>query len=215
VSRRLEFMTDSRVHIDCGFLSVVSNGMRRRSTRLLLSAVLHSVTLAALFPLQMAHAQSAAPASSANAEERADEVARIVAGIISFTHWPSDNRVVRLCVVIPAIYADRLIQLAANADRSVIAKRYVVSDARLETDCDVVYIETVDETASQELFRRLIGRPVVSIGDGSEACAQGSLFCLKRLSGAITFAANLDAISRSGLRINPNVLLLARKESIK
>src|SRR5471032_30366 len=107
-------MTDSRVHVDCEFLSVVSNGIRRMSTRLLLSAVLHSVTFAALVPLQMAHAQSAAPTSSANAEARSDEVADIVGGIISFTRWPSDNRVVRLCVVIPAIYADRLIQLAAN-----------------------------------------------------------------------------------------------------
>jgi hypothetical protein len=31
-------------------------------------------------------------------------------------------------------------------------------------------------------------------------------------TGAVSFAANLDAIARSGLQINPNVLLLARRE---
>jgi hypothetical protein len=154
-----------------------------------------------------------AQSDAENGGPRADEVARIVGGIVSFTRWPSGRPPTRLCIVTPALYAGPLVQQAArNPARPMSAQRYDASDTRLETDCDVVYIEPVDEASRQHLFQRLAGHPVLSIGGNDEACAMGSLFCLTSAPGAVSFAANLDAIARSGLRINPTVLLLARKD---
>src|SRR5580698_9710176 len=197
-------MTDSRkpVRYRCG--SAVSR-LRARlalSARLLRYAATCSAGSLALLASPGGHAQSVTPADSASSGQRADEVARIVSGIISFTRWPSDRTVVRLCVVTPASYAEPLIRHAAeNPARPVAAQFYAASDTHLESDCDAVYIEPVDEAARAQLFQRLAGRPVLSIGGNDESCAMGSLFCLTSAPGAVSFAANLDAIARSGLRI--------------
>jgi YfiR/HmsC-like len=211
-------MTDSHKPVDyrCFPGVLPSCAWLALGARLRRFAALCFVTSLALLASQSGHAQSVAPADSASPDARADEVARIVGGIISFTRWPSDRAVVRLCVVTPAVYAEPLIRHAAeNPARPVAAQFYTASDTHLESDCDAVYIEPVDEAAHEQLFQRLAGRPVLSIGGNDESCAMGSLFCLTSAPGAVSFAANLDAIARSGLRINPKVLLLARKEAGK
>jgi hypothetical protein len=157
-----------------------------------------------------AQAQSVTSANPV-AENRDDDVARIVMGIVGFTRWPANPAVIRLCVVTPALYADSIAAPpSTNPARQIVTARYALGDVRLETDCDVIYVEQGDE-AAQRLFRHLAGHPVLSIG-GDDACAMGSLFCLTHPGGAVSFAANLDAIARSGLKVNPKVLLLARSK---
>lgn len=150
------------------------------------------------------------------ADARGDEVARIVTGIVSFTHWPAEKPALRLCIVTPALHAGSLVQhMAANTARPAIVQSYPAADTHLESDCDVVYIEPVQDAVRDGLFQRLAGRPILSVGGDDDACSIGSLFCLTRATGAVSFAANLDMIARSGLRINPKVLLLARKEAAR
>jgi hypothetical protein len=48
------------------------------------------------------------------------------------------------------------------------------------------------------------------IGEGAEFCSDGGMFCLDAGTTAARFTVNLDAVARSGLRVNPSVLLIAR-----
>ena len=43
-------------------------------------------------------------------------------------------------------------------------------------------------------------------------CIIGSAFCLIINNNDVRFAVNLDALSRSGVKVNPDVLMLARKK---
>jgi hypothetical protein len=43
-------------------------------------------------------------------------------------------------------------------------------------------------------------------------CAVGSAFCLQISNDQAGFKVNLDSLARSGVRVHPNVLQLARKK---
>lgn len=58
-------------------------------------------------------------------------------------------------------------------------------------------------------LRELASAGVLTIGRNSEFCSVGGMFCLNPDSSG--FVANISAISRSPLRINPQVLQLGKK----
>ncbi|VVQ25624.1 hypothetical protein PS928_06100 [Pseudomonas fluorescens] len=62
------------------------------------------------------------------------------------------------------------------------------------------------------MFTSLIGRPVLSISEGSDQCTVGSLFCLWGSDDQVSFEVNLDSVARSGVRIHPSVLQLSRRK---
>ncbi|HII3200232.1 TPA: YfiR family protein, partial [Enterobacter kobei] len=50
------------------------------------------------------------------------------------------------------------------------------------------------------------------ISEQNPECVIGSAFCLIIERGQVRFSVNLDALSRSGVRVNPDVLMLARNK---
>uniref|UniRef100_UPI003137AACB YfiR family protein n=1 Tax=Variovorax sp. YR752 TaxID=1884383 RepID=UPI003137AACB len=46
--------------------------------------------------------------------------------------------------------------------------------------------------------------------EGADFCSDGGMFCLEPAAPSVRFGANLDAIARSGLRVHPMVLRIAR-----
>jgi len=64
----------------------------------------------------------------------------------------------------------------------------------------------------RQLLSAISGQPVLSIGEHQEFCSLGGMFCLDLNDPkGVTFSTNLDAISRSKVRINPQVLRLAER----
>ncbi|MCT7384247.1 YfiR family protein, partial [Escherichia coli] len=51
------------------------------------------------------------------------------------------------------------------------------------------------------------------IAEQNTECIIGSAFCLIIHNNDVRFAVNLDALSRSGVKVNPDVLMLARKKN--
>jgi hypothetical protein len=51
---------------------------------------------------------------------------------------------------------------------------------------------------------------VLTISEHNPSCTVGSMFCLNVDGERVTFEINLDAVARSGVRVHPNVLGLAR-----
>jgi hypothetical protein len=59
----------------------------------------------------------------------------------------------------------------------------------------------------------VLDRPVLTIGFDEEFCSLGGMFCLDNSSGKLQIRANLDSISRSGMRINPQLLRLTQQRN--
>ena len=62
-------------------------------------------------------------------------------------------------------------------------------------------------------MQRISGNSILSISENDSECSAGSAFCLLIDGDQASFKVNLDALARSGVRVHPNVLQLARKQA--
>lgn len=173
-----------------------------RLTTLLLSFLL-------LAPGHITLAESDAANS---ASLRASKVANVVYGILGYTRWPQQPDILRLCVIAPTEYADRLWQDHPREVRHPVqATRLLASSPLLETECEAIYLGILPDEQRLALFARLVGKPILTISETTRECSEGSLFCLGIADERVAFKVNLDNVARSGLRIHPNVLQLGRR----
>lgn len=144
--------------------------------------------------------------------EREPSASAVVWGIISYTRWPQPQEPLRLCVVGDAWGKDAL---QRSSDRLGPQRSATVRDdisaEDVSSDCDVVYVGRLAQERLIMLVASVTGKPVLTIGEERDFCSFGGMFCLNDAAVGARFAANLDAISRSGLRINPQVLRLTRQ----
>ncbi|MBR0564764.1 YfiR family protein [Azoarcus sp. L1K30] len=133
-------------------------------------------------------------------------------GILSYTRWPSDPNPVRLCIVGSTTAAVSIRQSASwlETGRSYVVKDLAPGEAAVQR-CDIVYVGNLPPDETSALLQQIVTAPVLSIGEGSEFCSAGGMFCFEDQSGSTRFSANLNAISRSELRINPQVLRLSKR----
>jgi len=169
--------------------------------------LLFSVLLALLPAL--ARTEASTPDS---ATLRANQVAHVVHGILSYARWPQQHDTLRLCVIAPTEYTDQLWQNHELESRQPVqVRRLLVDSPQLETECEAVYLGVIAENQRLELFNRLVGKPILTISESSKACSEGNLFCLNISDEHVAFKVNLDAVARSGIRIHPNVLQLGKR----
>mgnify|MGYP005845026463 CR=1 FL=1 len=138
-------------------------------------------------------------------------VTAAVAGIVSYTRWPAESPTIRLCTLGRGVAVDAL--LAADglgAAPRPLAARPAGREVNLAGECDVVYVGHLGAAAIRDVLKPLAGHPVLLIGEGADFCSDGGMFCLLPGAGAVRFNVNLDAVARSGLRVNPLVLRLGR-----
>lgn len=143
---------------------------------------------------------------------REANVRQVVLGIISFTRWPATPPKVRLCVAGNTDYArDLLTGPLPSAGVPVEAQRVQVGDPALATSCDALYLGAVSDGERRQLLNHIAGRPMLTISERNDSCTLGTMFCLNVDADRVTFDINLDTVARSGVRVHPNVLKLARK----
>jgi hypothetical protein len=155
-------------------------------------------------------------ATAQPADRGRGSVSTIVAGIVGYTRWPSDVSAIRLCILGEGPGVDELLGAAArlgSAQRPVSVQALAAADAA-SPPCDAVYVGAPAGGSGREALKRLAGRPVLLLGEGADFCSDGGMFCLVPGAGTVSFNANLDAIARSGLRINPQVLRIARGAAV-
>lgn len=158
-----------------------------------------------------AHAADDAPAAPAPG------VGAIVWGIVSYTRWPQPPQPLRVCIAGTTTHEDDI----RSASTWTTPERSSEIRALAEAEdpaarCDLVYVGTLAPDTTVTLIGQLAGKAVLSIGEGKEFCSVGGMFCLDTATlgddqAAPRFGANLDAISRSGLRVSPQVLRLSRE----
>lgn len=166
-------------------------------------------------------ASAAGPASDtpANTTSRADPtisprdaaVRQVVLGIISFTHWPTPPARLRLCVAGRPNYAHGLVDTLQAGSTPLDVQRIGLDDPAIGEVCDVVYFGDLSDDERMQVRAAVAGHPVLTISEHNPSCVTGSMFCLNVDDEPITFDINLDAVARSGVRVQPNVLKLARR----
>lgn len=166
-------------------------------------------------------ASTAGPASDtpANTTSRADltisprdaAVRQVVLGIISFTHWPTPPARLRLCVTGRPDYAHGLVDALQAGATPLDVRRIGLDDPAIGAACDVVYFGNLSDDERKQIRAAVAGHPVLTISEHNPFCTTGSMFCLNVDDEPITFDINLDAVARSGVRVQPNVLKLARR----
>lgn len=141
-------------------------------------------------------------------------IPRSVLDIISFARWPTQPDAYRLCVVGHTTYRNDLATDTSTVNGHPIRWRdlELLGDSMLSA-CDVVYIGSIADTARKHLLTVATGKPILTIDEEGASCSSGAMFCLRVRDNRVSLGIDLDAISRSGVRINPNVLLLARRKS--
>jgi hypothetical protein len=146
----------------------------------------------------------------------AGAVSRIVQGIVSYTRWPTPPARVRLCIVGQSEYADALFPNGLQTVATTIqTQRMPIGDSHLGAECDVVYSGVLTDSERDRLRSDLAGHPVLTISEHDDTCSSSSAFCLVIHGIDVSFAVNLDAVARSGVRVNPQVLLLGRRRGLK
>lgn len=161
-------------------------------------------------------AAAASPADSAATPDRAvsshdSAVRQVVLGIVSFTRWPTMPVRLHLCVTGRPDYARGLTDTLQAGSTLLDVQHVRFDDPSLGIACDVVYLGTLNNDERTRVRSALAGHPVLTIAEHDPSCTAGGMFCLNVDGERVSFDINLDAVARSGVRVHPNVLNLARR----
>lgn len=161
--------------------------------------------LAILRPAAPAHAQSAsAPALKA----------AFLYNFAKFTEWPADalrpGEPMVLCVIDEPKVARALEEATAgrNANGHTVVVKRMEADGPVRS-CHLLYADRLDGRSGAALIEQLAGAPVLSVSDFPGFAPLGGVAHLFVEDGRMRFAVNVDAISRSNLRLSSRLLSLA------
>ncbi|HBM9022920.1 TPA: YfiR family protein [Klebsiella oxytoca] len=142
---------------------------------------------------------------SAVASEPSENVRTIVSGIVTYTRWPQLFGPPKLCIFSTSRYIH---SLAEEAPELLPYKPVIVrnTEEALQTTCDGFYFGSESPTQQSEFTAKYGNRPLLLIAEQNTDCSIGS-------AERVRFSVNLDVLTHSGVRVNPDVLMLARKTS--
>ncbi|AIO38361.1 hypothetical protein WI41_08680 [Burkholderia latens] len=162
-------------------------------------------------PMQFAGTTTPANPAGPAFSSHDSAVRQVVLGIVSFTRWPTTSGRLRLCVTGRTGYASGLTDTLQAGSTAIDTRRVRADDPALGGECDVVYLGALGSDERTRVRAALAGHPVLTIDEHDPSCTAGSMFCLTVEGERVTFDVNLDAVERSGVRVHPNVLGLARR----
>ena len=139
----------------------------------------------------------------------AGAAARTVRAIMDYARWPERRDALTLCVTGSAQHAEQLIGWRMADGRQVQRRNVAASPAAL-AGCDVVYIGAVAMPVQRQLTAAVRGRGVLTIAEADPANTSEAMFAFIYKPNALNFRLNIDAVSRSGMRIDPRVLRIAQ-----
>lgn len=143
--------------------------------------------------------------------EEAKSVRSIVSGIVSYTRWPALSGPPRLCIFASSRFAD---VLNDNSARSLPYLPVIIRTEQeaLTARCDGFYFGSESPAYQVELTNKYPSKALLLIAEQNTECIIDSAFCLIINNDEVRFSVNLDSLSRSGVRVNPDVLMLARNQ---
>lgn len=136
--------------------------------------------------------------------------ADIVEGVLSYTRWPGSDGPVRLCLAGQSQSMARIASGVLPSGRRVLVSRR--SPGSLPgSGCDAIFIGGSTAGELSRIARAASGTAIVTMTDSDEDCGSGFMICVRRTAGGMTFDMSIDAVSRSAVRIDPRVMMLAAR----
>lgn len=135
-------------------------------------------------------------------------VARMVGGIVRYSHWPETPRNLRACVVGPADHAGDLLEGREVSALGVEVVRRTL-DSVQPSDCQIVYLGRLGMDEQRIVTARMRDSAVLTIAENDPACRSRAMFCLLFEADSLSFRLNIDAVAQSRVRVDPRVLRLA------
>lgn len=178
---------------------------------LLMRPLIWAVLAGLLLAGRASAAEDAIPPRGLTVADSVLSAGAILVGILNYTAWPGESRLLQVCISRQATEAAAILAHVEQAKSGrPLRARAVEALLPLPADCDAVYFDGWELEAQRAALRSLAAKPVLTLGRGPDFCSDGGLFCLEPAANGLRFEVNLDAVARSGLRVNPLVLRLAR-----
>ncbi|MGZ8187540.1 MAG: YfiR family protein [Methylosarcina sp.] len=146
--------------------------------------------------------------------------AAISLNLARFTEWPgsalkADSPNINLCV-----FGNKNIQqVFAQMENKSLGKRFlhvIQMNRSLHLEqCNMIYVSELEEINVVQLFSLIAGQPILSIGEQDSFLEQGGLVNLQMKEGKINIQVNLEALTRSGIKISSRVLALTSIMRVK
>jgi YfiR/HmsC-like len=114
-----------------------------------------------------------------------------------------------LCVAGPAQHAAQIGNQRLSDGRQVVRRNVAAQPAALN-GCDAVYIGSLPLATQRQLTSAVRGRGVLTIAENDPGSSSEAMFALTFKPAGLSFRLNIDAVSRSGLRVDPRVLRVAK-----
>lgn len=135
----------------------------------------------------------------------APAVSRMVRSIAEFSRWPDETRPLTLCIVGPTDHAEDITTYQLSRGRTLSPVRIASSEATA-AQCDALYIGRMSLAEQRRLADLTLGGAVLTIAENDPACRSRAMFCLLFQANSLSFRLNIDAVSRSQVRVDSRVL---------
>jgi hypothetical protein len=162
-----------------------------------------------------AHAQpSTEPGVQVAAQERPG-IVETVRGILGYARWPTEPNPIRVCVLGNNLPATKLLASGmADLGERKLTVLQPDTEVGLAQRCDALFVAANSPLPWRKVFEQVNGQPVLTLCERSPACVTGSMFNLDiSPQDHVQFEVDIDAVARSGVRVNPQVLRLGRRPS--
>lgn len=153
------------------------------------------------------------PASSEIHEATEYEVkAAFIYNFAKFVEWPegSPDNVLQVCI----LGEDPFGKAIDSIESKSIGKRKValnrINSVKNSGSCHILFIASSEKRQLRSITQTLSSAKILTIGDSEGFAKKGLVINLFMDKGRVRFEINLDAARRSGLRISPRLLELAR-----
>jgi len=170
--------------------------------------------LPALFPAVLPLAVAAATPVGMPVGEGADALdgatARMVGAIVDYARWPQEPQTLNLCITANPRHAGAFPSISPSRDIGVQVRAVNSGMQDLSQGCHVLYIGPASLAEMRRITASARGSAVVTIAEADPSCRSEAMFCLLPGRGTLSFRLNVDAVSRSQVRIDPRVLRMSR-----
>ncbi len=151
-----------------------------------------------------------APILAQEPSDVAKNVRMMVSGIVSYTRWPALSGPPKLCIFSSSRFSTALQRMPRHLRLTAVIIH--TQQEAMISGCNGFYFGNESPTFQMELTEQYPSKALLLIAEQNTECIIGSAFCLIIHNNDVRFAVNLDALSRSGVKVNPDVLMLARKK---
>jgi hypothetical protein len=141
---------------------------------------------------------------------------RLIGGIMSYARWPNSapTQPHVMCVIGTPRFSAPMPALITSGGRSTRTHVASAQDVVNGENCDALFLGRMLVADRQRLIAWVRAKPILTITDDDPSCAYGAMFCLQNHGQSVNFTVNIDAVSRSQMRVDPRVLRIGREGAI-